>query len=163
MNTCKIFLLIFLLIFACGGKKFEEPGKVDTKEWRTEVGFKASFIQVWKACFAVMKKYPMNSSNSKKGEIESDWVYDTSDTLYSGYGDARIPYKIRYKINLFINQSEKILTTVRVKIQEQYYSDVITKGDDFEGSLYKWYDTESSTIKENYLLREIEAELKKQF
>jgi hypothetical protein len=82
-----------------------------------------------------------------------------SDRLYSGYGDTRIPYSVRYKISISLRPSRSGVD-VSIKNEEQYYSDSVTSGTDFSGSLYRWLPTESSNAKEAALLDEIANQLK---
>lgn len=165
-----LFFAVIMAIVSCGGKKFQEPGKVKVKKWSKEIGFQTNFTPVWKAAKKVLQRYRIIKENKQDGIIETDWATTSSDgkplrsdTLFSGYGKTRIPYKIRYKVLAKVIPKTDRVTLVKLKIKEQYLSDVITKGDDFTGSIYKWYDTKSSTQKEHKILMTIEEELKKSF
>lgn len=153
--------LLILSFWSCGGKNFQEPGEIDGPGHDTDISFRIDYEKTWNAVENVMSRYPLVKKNKKKGIFETDWILGAkSDLLYSGYGDVRIPYKIRYKFFLSVIANSPERSTVRISNQEQYWSDVITKGDDFQGTLYKWYDTESSTIKERKVLEKIDAELR---
>jgi hypothetical protein len=157
----RLGILFLIFLSACGGKNFQEPGEIDGPDHDTDISFRIDYEKTWTAVENVMSRYPLVKKNKKKGVFETDWIYGAkSDLLYSGYGDVRIPYKIRHKFYLSVIANSPERSTVRISNQEQYWSDVITKGDDFQGTLYKWYDTESSTIKERKVLEKIDAELR---
>ncbi|MFH1729165.1 MAG: hypothetical protein ABIA04_12190 [Pseudomonadota bacterium] len=154
------FLTLTSLIFSCGGKNFEEPGDLSGPGYDTQVDFRLGFDKTWSAVENVMSRFPIFKKVRKEGYVETDWVYGSkSDLLYSGYGEVRVPYKIRYKIIVGVVAKSPDRTEIIVKAKEQYWSDVITKGDDFQGSIYRWYDTKSSSRKERKVLEKIQEEL----
>ncbi len=122
--------------------------------------FNATFSEVWDSL-----SHALESSNhltllkrKDQGLIITDWQTGKSDRLFSGYGDTKIPYKIRYKHKIIV-QPSKQGTFVKIESQEQYLTDVITTGNDFSGSLYQWYNTKSSGYKESLLLDEVDQQL----
>jgi hypothetical protein len=46
-------------------------------------------------------------------------------------------------------------TKVTIKSVEQYLDDAVTSGVDIQGGLYTWIKTDSSSLKENSLLEQI--------
>ena len=158
----RFFLLfIILVINSCSSKKFEEPGHVDADDFKTHMTFQLDYDNTWRIVRSVVGKYPVISEDTKLGIMETDWIQGKSDQLYSGYGKTRIPYKIRYKFKVTIEPEDEMETKVKVETKEEYFSDVITSGDDLTGSIYKWYPAESSGHKASILLREIEEEIRK--
>ena len=156
-----LFLILLLLLVSCSSKKFEEPGKVDADSFKTKMTFRLDYDNTFRIARSVVGKYPVITEDAKRGTMETDWIQGKSDQLYSGYGKTRIPYKIRYKFKVTIEPQEEMETKVKVETKEEYFSDVITSGDDLTGSIYKWYPAESSGQKASVLLREIEEEIKK--
>ena len=148
------------LLAGCASKEFNEPGILPSADRATKKTYAGSFTDVWRASLGALaaKKYAIGSTQRESGTITSDWVIGKSDRLYSGYGDTRIPYNIRFKMTLKL-QPSKSGVQVRVINEEQYLSDSVTAGVDFSGSLYQWIPTESSTAKESALLDEIDTQL----
>lgn len=165
MRTSRSLLgltLITLLTFSgCWSKDFREP-EVVRKIQKSKVDdfYSRNFSDVWDAVTTALteKKYAISVTQRDKGVIITDWISGQSDRLFSGYGDTRIPYKVRFKLTLDLTLSRG---GVRVTIynHEQYISDAITLSSDFKGSLYNWIDTPSSGAKENALLQAIEEQL----
>jgi hypothetical protein len=156
-------LLILLSIFlvACYSKDFEEPGIADTDSHDISRTFRVSYNEAWNAAMEILKEYPVVSAKKDTGWIMTDWMSGKSDRLYSGYGESRIPYTIRYKFSIRL-KPHKRGTEVSVFNKEQYYTDAVTGGLSFEGSLYKWIDTESSTQKEDSFLNKMQESLVRQ-
>lgn len=108
-----------------------------------------------------MSRFPVEQTNqeesSGRGYIVTNWVEDSSDVLYSGFADNRVPYRVRYKLYIYV-QGDRATGRTQVRIQniEQYKDDAVTAGVDFEGSLETWIRTESSTLKEARVLDEIQ-------
>lgn len=154
-------ILSLLLGSGCWSKDFREP-EVAEKVRRKDVSdfFSRNFPDVWDATMTALtdKKYAVSVTKRDQGMIVTDWVLGQSDRLFSGYGDTRIAYKVRFKLTLNLSLSRG---GVRMKIRntEQYISDSITFGSDFKGSLYQWIDTPSSGTKEKELLALIEEQL----
>ncbi len=142
------------MIASCASKDFKEPGRAPHKKYSTSKTFKASYSATWRAVERVMRRYPILVAKRDKGYIRTDWISGKSDVLYSGYGETRIPYTIRYRFTVTLKRHKKG-TTVEIKTKEQYLSDAVTAGVDFSGSLYQWIDTKSSTYKEHKLLQKI--------
>ena len=112
---------------------------------------------------AVSRRYPILFSNKKEGEIVTDWIKGKSVALYSGYGENRIPYIIRFRfiVKVLPYENRADATKIIVKNEEQYQNDLVTSGGDFSGTLYEWIDTPTTTYKEKSILNKIETELKK--
>ncbi|MFH1018080.1 MAG: hypothetical protein V1798_07855 [Pseudomonadota bacterium] len=159
-RTVVIFVLASGLLAGCASKEFNEPGRLPSADRSTRKTYSGSFADVWRASLGALaaKRYAVASSQRESGLVLTDWVLGKSDRLYSGYGETRIPYNIRFKMTLKL-QPTKSGVHVRVGSEEQYLSDAVTAGADFSGSLYQWITTESSTSKEAALLDEIEAQL----
>lgn len=152
--------LFFLATTACASKDFQEPGTLSPSSKSNERTFRAPYNDAWTATLAALeaKKYAAAQTLKDSGIISTDWVLGKSDRLYSGYGDTRIPYAIRFKLTARMKPSRSGITVV-VTNEEQYYTDSITSGTDFAGSIYQWIPTESSSLKESALLDEIEHQL----
>jgi len=154
--------LVLLLMGGCASKDFQEPGIADVEERETDDVFRGSYADVWTASVTVLDghRYPLATAQKESGVIITDWVMGKSDRLFSGYGDTRIPYNIRFRLTMRFKPSRDGVK-IAVTNEEEYLSDSITAGSDFSGSLYQWIPTESSTAKEGVLLQEVEAELVK--
>ncbi len=155
-----ILLSLGLLFTSCASKDFAEPGVKSFSRQAVEKIFRGSYSDVWQATKEVLdeQKYPLATSQKESGVIITDWILGKSDRLYSGYGEARIPYNIRYKLSFRFKPSRKGVE-VQIDNEEQYMSDAITAGTEFSGSLYQWIPTESSTQKEARLLGNIQNRL----
>ena len=159
-STALSFLTAITILGGCAFKEFNEPGILSASSRPTRKNYAGSFADVWRASLGALaaKKYTVSASQRENGLIVTDWVLGKSDRLYSGYGDTRIPYNIRFKMTIKL-QPTKSGVTARVSSEEQYMSDAITAGTDFSGSIYQWLPTESSTAKEFALLEEIDTQL----
>jgi hypothetical protein len=159
-STALAFITTIALLGGCASKEFNEPGILSAADRPTKKTYAGSFADIWRASLGALaaKKYAVSSSQRENGVIVTDWVLGKSDRLYSGYGDTRIPYNIRFKMTIKL-QPTKSGVIARISSEEQYISDAITAGTDFSGSIYQWLPTESSTAKEFALLEEIEAQL----
>ena len=157
-----IFLVSTSLLFAsgCASKKFNEPGIASSSKQATQRTYSSSYSNVWNATLAALqsKKYGIATQQRDGGKVETAWIIGKSDRLFSGYGETRIPYKIRFKMKIQL-QPSKTGVGVSIENTEEYVSDSVTAGTDFSGSLYQWIPTKSSTAKEAALLDEIETKL----
>jgi hypothetical protein len=153
-------LIATLLLTACASKEFNEPGEISVTEHTPKRAFSGSYGDVWRAATGALavKRYAIASSQREAGFITTDWIIGKSDRLYSGYGDTRIPYNIRFRFTIRV-QPTRSGVTVNVKSEEQYMTDSVTAGSDFSGSLYQWVPTDSSTAKERNYLDEVESQL----
>jgi hypothetical protein len=154
-------LLVSLLFWnGCASKDFREPEIDGDTEKQVARVVSRSFSDVWDGAITVLaeKKYALSLSKRDAGLIVTDWISGKSDRLYSGYGDTRIPYPVRFKLTIKLNL---IRGGVRVVIRndEQYLSDAISAGTDFDGSLYRWIPTPSSGTKEEALLSALISQL----
>ena len=159
------YWLIVSLTFAsgCASKKFNEPGVLETPTAQTHRMFRRSYTDVWNAALAALQnqKYAVSESKRDGGIISTDWISGKSERLFSGYGETRIPYTIRFRMSVRLVPSQ-LGIKVSVDGDEQYYSDAITAGTDFSGSVYQWMPTKSSGTKEAALLNEIQSQLSEQ-
>jgi hypothetical protein len=145
--------LISLLLFGCASKDFREPeidGPTEDSVTRT---FHRSYSDVWEAMVSALgtKKYAVSVSKRDGGLLVTDWISGKSDRLFSGYGDTRVPYTIRFKMTIRLTPTRGGVR-VTAKNEEQYISDAISAGTDFSGSLYQWISTPSSGLKETALM-----------
>lgn len=152
---------LFLGISGCWNKEFNEPGRIEIERRPIEMSMGGTFARTWAATQAVMSKFPIVKRDvdqtSGRAYIVTDWVRGKSDILYHGFGDNRIPYVIRYKLYLTLNGEVRGgATRIRIENTEQYLDDVVTSGVDLQGSTHTWIRTESSTLKEDALLRQIQ-------
>jgi len=155
VRLSSIFLLfVSIAFFSCASKDFKEPGKLNQPRKKTTIAFKVNFPTTWKAVEQVANNYPVISAIKESGTILTDWIKTKSDKLYSGYDENRIPYTIRYKFKIKVRPTSKG-TIVNIQSKEQYFTDSVTAGIDFSGSVYQWIDTESSTHKEAAFLAKV--------
>ncbi len=147
---------LVLLVSGCTPKEFNEPGTLPSEHEPTRRALPGSYSAVWDATLATLRnrKYPIATSQRDGGVIITDWIMGKSDRLYSGYGETRIPYNIRFKFTIRLHPS-KAGVDVNIVNEEQYYSDAVTAGSDFSGSLYQWIPTQTSTAKEAAFLDEV--------
>ncbi len=152
------FAFLGLVFSGCWNKEFNEPGELEVNRKPTEGLINSNFQRVWMATQTTLGKFPMirkeADSNTGRGYVVTDWIRGKSDVLYHGFDRNRIPYVIRYKLFVYVN-SESGRTKVTIKNIEQYLDDSVTAGVDFQGGVYTWIRTESSTLKENTLLEQI--------
>ncbi len=162
LRSFLILFLVFGLLTGCASKNFKEPGIASVSEEPTRSVFRGSYADVWSAATAALEKvsYPLATSQQESGLMLTDWIIGKSDRLYSGYGETRIPYRIRFKFSLRFQPSRDGVS-VSITNEEEYLSDSVTAGTDFTGSLYQWIATKSSTLKESALLKEIQVQLTK--
>lgn len=150
-----------LVISGCWNKEYNEPGRIEIERQDTEMTINASFARVWAATQTTLAKFSMlrkdGDDATAKGYIVTDWTRGKSDILYHGYDVNRIPYVIRYKLFVYVTGLNGMARTkVQIKSIEQYLDDAITSGVDFQGGVYNWIRTESSSLKENALLQQIQ-------
>lgn len=150
------FVVISLGLFGCASKDFGEPKEEGDSTRAVKRTFSNGYTDVWNGVLKVLenKNYPIAETRKDKGIVVSDWIRGKSDRLFSGYGDSRIPYTVRSKLTVDV-QPTKSGTRVIVINKEQYYTDAVTGGFDFQGSLYQWLDTPSSGAKEDAVLQEL--------
>jgi uncharacterized protein YggE len=165
-NKSSLYLVVAitsLFLSGCWNKNFNEPGRIEVEKQPTEAAYGSSFPKTWAAVQAVMAKFPIIKKDVDKttgrAYIQTDWVRGKSDTLYHGFDVNRIPYVIRYKMTIYVVGASNG-TQVTIKNVEQYLDDVVTAGVDSQGSLQSWIRTESSTLKENALLQQIDKLLR---
>ncbi len=157
----RVFLAISLVVLlsGCWSKNFDEPGMIEVQARPTEAVLAGAFARVWAATQTVMGKFTVVQrdldANSQRAYLVTDWTRGKSDRLYHGFDANRIPYNIRYRLYLYVI-GEGAGTRVTIRNEEQYLDDTVTAGVDFNGSVQRWITTETSTIKENALLVEID-------
>jgi len=147
-----------VFLAGCASKDFKEPGVVTQPSSSTTRSYSSNFQDTWNAVTQAISTYPLVTSTKDNGTIVTDWIKGKSDTRYSGYGETRIPYTIRYKFTIKVKPTNKG-TSVNIASKEQYLTDSVTSGIDFSGSVYQWLDVESSTQKEGQFLAEIQKRL----
>lgn len=148
-----------LFLSGCWSRNFDEPGRIETDAQPTEAILSGPFARVWAATQAVMGKFTVVQRDvdgtGQRAYLVTDWTRAKSDTLYHGFEPTRIPYTIRYRLYIYV-LADRGGTRVTIKNEEQYLDDAVTAGVDFNGSLQQWITTESSTLKENKILKEID-------
>lgn len=148
------------LFINCASKRFAEPTESGDTAKAVKKIYSQSFTDIWNSTLKVLesRSYVLAEIRKDRGQIVTDWVSGKSDRLFSGYGETRIPYSIRHRLILDI-QPTKNGTKVVITNKEQYYTDSITGGFDFQGSLYQWLDTASSGNKESIVLQDLDRSL----
>ncbi|MCB0272336.1 MAG: outer membrane protein assembly factor BamC [Bdellovibrionales bacterium] len=159
MNNVRIALVLFLslTLYHCGSKDFGEPTiERAAKSYSTAASYSAPYQLVWSSVQQAIENrgIPISQTVSDKGLILTDWATGKSDRLYSGYGETKIPYTIRYKFLVKVTNEDK-KTKVQIKTKEEFLTDVVTAGSDFQGSIYNWMPTESTGLKENQILQDV--------
>ncbi|MCI5072053.1 outer membrane protein assembly factor BamC [bacterium] len=155
---------VFLALSACSNskKQFAEPyvKKNDTAAHSTQQIYGYSYKDTWAATNEVLNNLntPILVNRREHGLIITDWITGKSSRLFSGYGNSKIPYKIRYKMK-FTVQPSKQGTVITIDSKEQYYTDVISGQLDFQGSLYRWVETKPGGEIQKNLLQEIQSYL----
>lgn len=149
------------LVSSCASKEFKEPEVVKSGSHPTSRAYQGGMDKVWEATKDAMgeRNMPISQVARDKGLILTDWATAKSDRLFSGYGDSKIPYTIRFKFLVQVTQSGA-RTNVSIKSKEEYQTDVVTSGSNFNGSVYQWIPTSSSGFKESTLLDDIAEKLK---
>lgn len=160
--TQKMIILGSILFFvgSCASKSFKEPQTVSTGGYSTSRTFGGNMDKVWEATKDAMEQRNMVIAQTlrDKGTIVTDWATGKSDRLFSGYGDTKIPYTIRFKFLVQLSTGAGKVQ-VSIKSKEEYMTDIVTSGNDFNGSVYQWVPTSSSGFKEQTLLEDISAQL----
>ncbi|MCC7459797.1 MAG: outer membrane protein assembly factor BamC [Proteobacteria bacterium] len=146
---------------SCASKNFREPEVANSNSYPTTRAYASKLDPVWEATKDAMEErnLPISQTNRDKGMIVTDWATGKSDRLFSGFGDSKIPYTIRFKFLVQLVQTGG-RTTVSIKSKEEYMTDVVTSGTNFNGSVYNWVPTSSSGFKESTLLEDIGERLK---
>jgi hypothetical protein len=156
-----VFALCLLALTGCWNKNYQEPGQIEVDKRPTEILISGSFQRVWSATQTVLAKFPITKRDldqaTGRAYIVTDWVRGKSDILYHGFDVNRIPYVIRYKLYVYVSGDPRGgRTKISIKNSEQYLDDAITAGVDMQGHLETWIKTETSTLKENSLLQQID-------
>ncbi|MEZ4704771.1 MAG: outer membrane protein assembly factor BamC [Bdellovibrionota bacterium] len=151
-----------MALFACAtSKSFKEPLIENARSTTTARIYAWNYDNVWNSTKSALDRLGLAVSemSREKGIVVTDWASGKSDLVYSGYGESKIPYSIRYK---FLIQMVNAGTKVKVAVinKEEYLTDTISSESNFDGSLYKWIPTKSSGNKENQLLDEISRQLR---
>ena len=141
---------------SCASKDFREPEVHSASTDSVSKTYGRSYTDVWNAVLSALqsKRYAIAETKREGGSIVTDWILGKSDRLYSGYGETRIPYSVRFKMTVKLRPSREGVK-VLIENQEQFYTDAVTAGTDFQGSLYQWIPTKSSGDKESALLSEV--------
>ena len=153
-----ILFAVVLSFSGCWNKDFQEPGRIQVAKKPTEAIIGGNFQRVWAATQAALAKLPMIrkdvDASTARAYVVTDWNRGKSDVLFHGFGENRMPYVIRYKLYVYLATGVGG-TRVTIKNIEQYMDDSITAGVDFQGGVYTWIKTESSGLKENAILEQI--------
>lgn len=162
-----ILLGLTLTLTGCWSKNYDEPGKIEVDRRPTDLTLGGSFQRTWAATQAVVAKLPIIKRDvdaaTGRAYLVTDWIRGKSDLLYHGFDVNRFPYVIRYKLYIYVMGDPRGgATRVSIKNTEQYLDDVITAGVDIQGNVDAWIKTESSTLKENALLLQIDKLVKDQ-
>ncbi|MDB5037363.1 MAG: hypothetical protein JWQ35_891 [Bacteriovoracaceae bacterium] len=161
MSRLKIFaILSTLLLSGCWSKDFQEPGRIEVKRKPTDAILNSSFTRVWAATQAALSKFSMLRKDADpstgRAYVVTDWTRGKSDVLFHGFDVNRMPYVIRYKLFIYLASDPRSnRTRVTIKSIEQYLDDAITSGVDIQGGVYTWIKTDSSSLKENALIEQI--------
>ena len=149
------------LVSSCASKEFREPEVVNSGHHPTSRTYVGGMDKIWEATKDAMEErnMPVSQTNRDKGVIVTEWATGKSDRLFSGFGDSKIPYTIRFKFLVQLTQAGS-RTNVSIKSKEEYMTDVVTSGSNFNGSVYNWVPTTSSGFKESTLLDDIAEKLK---
>jgi hypothetical protein len=161
-TTVVLIVIGFLAgLNSCASKNFNEPEVVSTNNRPTSRAYVGGMEKVWEATKDAMEErnMPISQTNRDKGMLVTDWATGKSDRLFSGYGESKIPYTIRFKFLVQLTQSANRIM-VSIKSKEEYMTDFVTSGGNINGSVYNWVPTTSSGFKESTLLDDIAERLK---
>lgn len=149
-----ILLFSVLSLFACSSVDYKKQGYAKLSNTKD---FEEDYKLVWKGMFEAAKEYRVTDSNQEDGEIETDWIYTTSNDKYVEYESNGFPRKhflqTRYRFKL---KAEKMLRKVKVtaKITEEVEN---IKSD---GSFDSWKEiSDVDTARENEMIKNIEMKI----
>jgi hypothetical protein len=160
MSRLLILFGFSILLAGCWSKDFQEPGRVEVQKKITDAMINQGFQRTWAATQTTLAKFPMMrkdaDSTTGRAYVVTDWIRGKSDTLFHGFDSNRLPYVIRYKLTIYVTgDNRSARTRVSIKSVEQYLDDTVTAGVDVQGGLYTWIKTDSSSLKENAILEQI--------
>ena len=147
--------LLALSSLACMPKTFPEDSLPVHQERPVDASMSADFNVVWEATLEVLGDAgPIEEIDENKGLIVTGWVHGASDYIYKSFAGTQIPEPIRYRIVAEVRPNSGN-TSVLLINQEQVEKDMVSMDMEFTGSIYRWIDIPSSTLKERNLLENI--------
>lgn len=161
LASAVVLAFVTFTLPACWNKNFNEPGRIEVDPVDTDMTIGGGFQRVWTATQASMAKFPIVKRDadtaSGRAYLVTDWIRGKSDVLYHGFDVNRVPYIIRYKFYIYlVSDARNGKVRVSIKNTEEYLDDAVTAGVDIQGSAHVWVKTQSSTLKENSMLQQIE-------
>lgn len=147
--------LIALSSLACMPKTFPEDSLPVHQERPVDASMSADFNVVWEATLEVLgDSGPIEEIDENKGLIVTGWVHGASDYIYKSFAGTQIPEPIRYRMVAEVRPNSGNTSVVLIN-QEQVEKDMVSMDMEFTGSIYRWIDIPSSTLKERNLLENI--------
>ncbi len=147
--------LLALLPLACMPAPFPEDTLPAHQERPVDANLGADFTVVWEATLEVLGDAgPIEEIDENKGLIVTGWIHGASDYIFKNFAGTRIPEPIRYRMVAEVRPNSGS-TSVLLVNQEQIEKDMISVDMEFTGSIYRWIDIPSSTLKERNLLQQI--------
>lgn len=151
----RLSLMLACLTTACMPKPFPEDNLPAHQERPVRSSVGSDFNVVWEATLEVLgDACPLEDFDKDKGVIVTGWVHGASDYIYKNFAGTMIPEPIRYRLVAEV-RPEGQNTSLMLVNQEQVEKDMISVDMQFTGSIYRWIDVPSSTLKERDLLQEI--------
>ncbi len=147
--------LLALCTLACVPKTFPEDSLPAHQERPVDASINAEFNVVWEATLEVLGDAgPIEEIDENKGLIVTGWVHGASDYIYKSFAGTQIPEPIRFRMVAEVRPNSGSTSVVLIN-QEQVEKDMVSMDMEFTGSIYRWIDIPSSTLKERNLLENI--------
>ena len=119
--------------------------------------FEEEYSMVWKGIVSALDEYKIENKDSEKGQIQTDWVYSTSNDKYIEYQVNGFPRKkylqTRYKFKI---NADKQLGHVRVTVNPQEEVENLKS----DGNFDSWKSvSEPDSTRSNEILRNIDLKI----
>lgn len=156
--TSYLFLCSLFSAFAFSACSSKTPYKTqdyavlaDSKE------FEEDYATVWKAVVATCAVYKVDEADEEDGELETDWVYGTSQEKYFEYKVNGFPRKKYLQSRIrFLVKVKNQLGSVKVIVQGEEEVENLNK----DGTFKDWQEAKySDSAKLNDLLKNIELKI----
>ena len=147
--------LVAVPLLGCMPAPFPEDNLPTHQERPVDAILASDFHVVWEATLELLGDAgPIEEIDETKGLIVTGWVHGASDYIYKNFAGTKIPEPIRYRMVAEVKPNAGN-TSVMLVNQEQIEKDMISVDMEFTGSIYRWLDVPSSTLKERNILEQI--------
>lgn len=139
---------------ACSSAPYKTQAYAKLTNTRT---FEEDYKVVWKGITTAVADYKLEKEDSESGEIQTDWIYSTSNDKYIEYSVNGFPRKrylqTRYK---FLITAEKQIGGVKVTVNPEEEVEQLKS----DGTFDNWYSvSEADNNRANELLKQIELKI----